>query len=76
VLESQSGRVLDRVVMARMMVRRDPGRIHEIVREHRALLDALDERDPERAAELAAVHVRNARVRLMEMLQHSSVDGD
>jgi DNA-binding GntR family transcriptional regulator len=76
VLESQSGRVLDRVVMARMMVRRDPGRIHEIVREHRALLDALDERDPEKAAELAAVHVRNARVRLMEMLQHSSVDGD
>src|SRR5215475_9630747 len=73
-LESQSGRVLDRVIMARVMVREEPGRIQEIVHEHQAILDALGQRDAMKAAEQAALHVRNARVRLMEMLQRASVD--
>jgi DNA-binding GntR family transcriptional regulator len=73
-LESQSGRVLDRVIMARMMVREEPGRTQEIVREHQGILDALGQRDAKKAAEMAALHVRNARVRLMEMLQRASVD--
>src|SRR5215831_19021094 len=74
VLESQSGRVLDRVIMARMMVREEPGRTREIVDEHQAILDALGQRDAAKAAEQAALHVRNARVRLMDMLQRASVD--
>jgi hypothetical protein len=40
-LESQSGRVLDRAIMARMMVREEPGRTEEIAHEHQAILDAL-----------------------------------
>ena len=75
VLEAQLGRVLDRVMMARMMVRRAPGRLRDIVREHSELLDALASRDAELASRLAAAHVRNSRVRLMETLQSSSVDG-
>jgi len=75
-LESQAGRVLDRVIMARMMAREEPGRTQEIVREHQAILDALGARDSAQAAQLAARHVRNARVRLMEVLQRGSVDGD
>jgi DNA-binding GntR family transcriptional regulator len=73
-LESQSGRVLDRVIMARMMVREEPGRTQEIVHEHQGILDALAQRDAKKSAEMAALHVRNARVRLMEMLQRASVD--
>jgi DNA-binding GntR family transcriptional regulator len=73
-LESQSGRVLDRAIMARMMVREEPGRTEEIVHEHQAILDALGQRDAKKAAEQAALHVRNARVRLMDMLQRASVD--
>lgn len=73
-LESQSSRVLDRVIMARMMVRDEPGRTQEIVHEHQGILDALGQRDAKKAAEMAALHVRNARVRLMEMLQRASVD--
>jgi DNA-binding GntR family transcriptional regulator len=73
-LESQSGRVLDRVIMARMMVREEPGRIQEIVHEHQAILDALGQRDAKKAAEQAALHIRNARVRLMELLQRASAD--
>src|SRR5215472_6242271 len=73
-LESQSGHVLDRVIMARLVVREEPGRPKEIVREHQAILDALGQRDAEKAAEEAALHVRKARVRLMDMLQRASVD--
>jgi DNA-binding GntR family transcriptional regulator len=73
-LESQSGRVLDRVIMARMMVREEPGRTQEIVHEHQGILDALGQRDTKKSAEMAALHVRSARVRLMEMLQRASVD--
>jgi DNA-binding GntR family transcriptional regulator len=73
-LESQSGHVLDRVIMARLVVREEPGRTEEIVREHQAILDALGQRDAGKAAEQAALHVRNARVRLMDMLQRASVD--
>jgi DNA-binding GntR family transcriptional regulator len=75
-LESQSAHVLDRVIMARMMVREEPGRTKEIVNEHQALLDALGRHDAQESAELAARHVRNARVRLMEMLQRASVDAE
>ena len=46
----------------------------EIVHEHQAILDALAEHDAKRAAEQVALHVRNARVRLMDMLQRASVD--
>jgi DNA-binding GntR family transcriptional regulator len=73
-LESQSGHVLDRVIMARMMVREEPGRTQEIVHEHQAILDALGRRDAKEATEHAALHVRNARARLMAMLQRASVD--
>ena len=73
-LESQAGRILDRVIMARMMVREEPGRTREIVHEHQAILDALSQRQAAKAAEQAARHVRNARVRLMDMLQRASVD--
>src|SRR2546422_2253518 len=34
----RSGRVLDRAIMARMMVREEPGRTEEIVHEHQAIL--------------------------------------
>jgi len=60
--------------MARMMVREEPGRTEEIVHEHQAILAALGQRDAKKAAEQAALHVRNARVRLMDMLQRASVD--
>jgi DNA-binding GntR family transcriptional regulator len=60
--------------MARMMVREEPGRTEEIVHEHQAILDALGQRDANKAAEQAALHVRNARLRLMDMLQRASVD--
>ena len=73
-LESQAGHVLDRAIMARMTVREEPGRTGEIVHEHQAILDALGQRDAKKAAEQAALHVRNARVRLMDMLQRASVD--
>lgn len=76
VLETQAGRVLDRVIMARMMAREEPGRTQEIVHEHQAILDALSRRDAAQAAELAAEHVRNARARLMDLLQRASVDGE
>jgi DNA-binding FadR family transcriptional regulator len=69
-LESQSGRVMDRVIMAR----EEPGRTDEIEDEHQAILDALRQRDAKKAAEQAALHARNARVRLMDMLQRASVD--
>jgi hypothetical protein len=35
---------------------------------------ALGQRDAKQAADQAALHVRNARIRLMEMLQRASVD--
>jgi len=73
-LESQSGHVLDRVIMARLVVREEPSRTEEIVREHQAILDALGQRDAEKAAEEAALHVKKARVRLMDMLQRAAVD--
>ena len=73
-LEAQAGRALDRGMMARMMVREEPGRSQEIVGEHWAILEALERRDPKESAELAATHVYRARVRLMEMLQRASVD--
>ena len=73
-LEAHSGRVLDRVIMARMMVREEPGRAQEIVHEHQAILDALGQHDPKKAADQAALHVRSSRIRLMEMLQRASVD--
>jgi DNA-binding GntR family transcriptional regulator len=73
-LESQAGHVLDRVIMARMMVREEPGRTQEIVHEHQAILDALGRHDAKEATEHAALHVRNARARLMAMLQRASVD--
>ena len=74
VLEAHLGRVLDRVLMGRMTVRRDPGRVDEIVREHDLIVAALKRGDPERAGTEAAGHIRRARLRLMEMLQRSSVD--
>src|SRR6516162_8314633 len=50
-LQSQAGRILDRVIMARMMVREEPGRTREIVHEHQAILDALSQRQAAKAAE-------------------------
>ncbi|MGH9102771.1 MAG: GntR family transcriptional regulator [Acidimicrobiales bacterium] len=74
VLKVQAGRVLDRVIMARMMVREEPGRAEEIVREHWDILEAMEQREAKRASELAALHVQRARARLMEMLQRAAVD--
>jgi len=74
VLESHLGRILDRVLMGRMTVRRDPGRIDEIVREHDRIISALRRGDAAAAEAEAAGHIRRARLRLMEMLQRSSVD--
>jgi DNA-binding GntR family transcriptional regulator len=74
VLESHLGGILDRVLMGRMTVRRDPGRIDEIVREHDSIISALRGRDAASAEAEAADHIRQARLRLMEMLQRSSVD--
>jgi DNA-binding GntR family transcriptional regulator len=74
VLESHLGGILDRVLMGRMTVRRDPGRIDEIVREHDSIISALRGRDAASAEAEAAGHIRRARLRLMEMLQRSSVD--
>jgi DNA-binding GntR family transcriptional regulator len=74
VLESHLGRILDRVLMGRMTVRKDPGRIDEIVREHDSIIAALRRRDPAGAADEAAGHIRRARLRLMETLQRSAVD--
>ena len=74
VLEAHLGRILDRVLMGRMTVRRDPGRIDEIVREHDSMIAALRRRDGAAAATETAGHIRRARVRLMEMLQRSALD--
>jgi DNA-binding GntR family transcriptional regulator len=74
VLESHLGRILDRVLMGRMTVRKDPGRVDEIVREHDRIISALRRRDAAAAEAEAAGHIRRSRVRLMEMLDRSSVD--
>lgn len=74
VLASYSERLLDRTLIARMLARRDPGRVDEISDEHLAILAALQARDGPLAAERAGDHVRRARARLMDMLQSSSVD--
>ena len=74
VLEAHLGTVLDRVLMGRMTVRRDPGRIDEIVREHDLIVSALGRGEAEAAETEARAHIRRARLRLMEMLQRSSVD--
>ena len=74
VLESHLGSILDRVLMGRMTVRRDPGRIEEIVREHDSIISALRRRDAASAEAEAAAHIRRARLRLMEMMQRSSLD--
>ena len=60
--------------MGRMTVRRDPGRIDEIVLEHDRIISALRQRDAGAAAAEAAGHIRRARQRLLEMLHRSSVD--
>ena len=74
VLEAHLGRILDRVLMGRMTVRRDPGRIDEIVLEHDRIVSALRQRDSASAGAEAAGHIRRARLRLLEMLHRSSVD--
>jgi DNA-binding GntR family transcriptional regulator len=74
VVEAHLGMVLDRVLMGRMTVRKDPGRIDEIVREHDLIVAALRSGDAEAAESEAKAHIRRARLRLMEMLQRSSVD--
>jgi DNA-binding GntR family transcriptional regulator len=74
VLESHLGSILDRVLMGRMTVRRDPGRVDEIVREHDRIISALRGRDAAAAEAEAAGHIRRSRVRLMEMLDRSSLD--
>jgi DNA-binding GntR family transcriptional regulator len=57
-----------------MTVRKDPGRVDEIVREHDRIISALRRRDAAAAEAEAAGHIRRSRVRLMEMLDRSSVD--
>jgi DNA-binding GntR family transcriptional regulator len=37
-----------------------PGRIAEVHREHNAILDAMQDRDPDRAEAAAREHIRNA----------------
>jgi DNA-binding GntR family transcriptional regulator len=74
VLESHLGRILDRVLMGRMTVRKDPGRIDEIVSEHDRIISALRRKDAACAEGEAAGHIRRSRLRLLEMLHRSSVD--
>ncbi|HVB76205.1 MAG TPA: GntR family transcriptional regulator [Candidatus Nitrosotalea sp.] len=76
VLETQLARVLDRLMIARMMVRQEPGRLDDIGVEHRALIVALRARDADAAAAAAALHVRNAGARLVDMLLRASVDDE
>ncbi len=45
-----------------------PGRLQDMLKEHRALLDAIASRDPETAANAARVHIENAEKTLMESL--------
>ena len=75
VLTSFSERLLDRTLMARMLVRRERGRVDQITGEHRKIIVALRCGDPDAAAAAAGDHVRMARLRLLEMLQRSSTDG-
>ena len=76
ILDAQLARVLDRLMMARMMVREEPGRVHEIAREHRAIVEAITAHDPAGAGEAMAVHVREAGTRLIDRLIRTSVDED
>jgi len=76
VLETQIMRVMDRLMMARMMVRQIPGRLEDIVDEHRAILVALRTHDGDAAAQACTTHVQNAGERLTEMLIKSSVDDE
>jgi DNA-binding GntR family transcriptional regulator len=43
------------------------GTLRQSVAEHRAILDALASRDPDRAAELMAAHIRVPQERLEEL---------
>lgn len=45
-----------------------PGRLQDMLKEHRALLDAIASRDPEAAANAARIHIENAEKTLMESL--------
>jgi DNA-binding GntR family transcriptional regulator len=46
--------------IAATAVARDPGRIAEFIREHGAIADAIDQRDPESAVKSVAAHLRHA----------------
>lgn len=50
-----------------------PGRAHNVLKEHKAIFDAIADRDPERAERLTTEHVRNASLNLMK--QNKKAEG-
>lgn len=71
-LAGSTDRLLDRVRFARSMARNVRGRLEEIQREHRAILDAITQRHPKDAERAAIEHIEASRRRLLEMLEQAN----
>ena len=54
------------VQRARNVSLSSPGRAAEVLREHKAILEAIEERNPEKAERLTTEHVRNASINLLK----------
>jgi len=63
------GALIHYVQRARLVSLRVPGRLNKFINEHRAILQAIKNRDPEAAAQAVSDHVRNARENLLIHLQ-------
>lgn len=62
------GSMLDYVEQARLRSLSVPGRIHDSVREHKSILEAVEAGDSEEAARLIAKHMKNARNNLLRFV--------
>ena len=64
----------NRVSMVRRFALSKPGpHLVESFKEHRAILQAMRQRDPEKAAELMTLHLENSAVRIQELSRDGSV---
>ena len=65
----------NRVSMVRRFAQSKPGpHLVESFKEHRAILQAIQQRDPEKAVELMTIHLERSAVRIQELVQSRAND--